>query len=69
MIKDLRKFTTYEYKDKGNVSFGNSEELKLIGISNIKLTSNFIIKKVLLVKRNEIQFIKCKPIVHYQIQG
>lgn len=50
MTEGITMFTTFEYKDKGNVLFRNSGDLKIIGISNIELTSNFIIKRVLLVK-------------------
>ncbi|MCQ7222071.1 DDE-type integrase/transposase/recombinase, partial [Salmonella enterica] len=50
MIGDHTKFTTLRYKSLGTVAFGNNGKLKVIGIGNIELDSDFIIRKVLLVE-------------------
>lgn len=52
MSKDAKKekIITFEHEAKGHVSFDNNGELKVTSIGNTKLTPNFVIKKVLLVK-------------------
>lgn len=32
MTKDVSKFTSLKYKDKGTISSGNNDKLKLIGL-------------------------------------
>lgn len=45
MTENSRKFTTIKYKDNGIISFDNSGQLKVMGIGNIKFSSNFVINK------------------------
>ena len=50
MTGDSSKFSSFRHKSKGTVSFGNSGELKVIGIGDIRISEKFVIKNVLLVK-------------------
>ena len=50
MTGDKLKFTKLKLKNLGSVAFGNDGKLKVIGRGNIELSSDFIIRKVLLVE-------------------
>ena len=50
MTGDSSKFSSFRHKSKGIVSFGNSGELKVIGIGDIRISNKFVIRNVLLVK-------------------
>ena len=49
MTGDKLKFTKLKYKSLGSVAFGNNGKLKVIGKGNIELSSDFVIRNVLLV--------------------
>ena len=52
MTGDSSKFSSFRHKSKGTVSFGNSGELKVMGIGDIRISEKICDKKCVISERH-----------------